>query len=99
MPLELLYFYAVFYVNTFQNVNDKRFKQRCKDMIDILREIDDIWKLDGKSHKYNDKNNRMQLCEFLKLIFKDNDVNDLMQKQFNEKFSKLELCTNFSRDR
>ena len=94
MPLELLYFYAVFYVNTFQNVNDNRFKQRCKDMIDILREIDDIWKLDGKSHKYNNNNNRMQLCEFLKLIFKDNDVKDLMEKQFNEKFSRLELCTN-----
>ena len=55
MSLDLLYLYAVSYVNIFSKINDENILKRCQELRDILQQIDNIWKLKDRTHEYNEK--------------------------------------------
>lgn len=105
MPLEELYLYAVFYVNTFQNIEDEAFKLKCEVMEKILEDIDNIWNLKGQNHEFNKAENINQLKMFMVSFFGngDNDIfksivdkmKNVLQKdtiKFNDKFVSLKDC-------
>jgi hypothetical protein len=97
MPLDLLYLYAVFYVNTFQKLNDSSFTERCEKLEKILEEVDSIWKLKGKKHNYNKGKNRVELQKVLLKFFGSQDnilnlsseLNDIMNQSFGDHFVSL----------
>ena len=97
MPLDLLYLYAVFYINTFHNLNDSKFKNRCDELEKILGEIDDIWKIDGEKHKYNDPKNKDKLQKILLSFFGlkekaekiPSELKNIVDQSFNDSFVSL----------
>jgi hypothetical protein len=59
MPIDLLYLYAAFYADTFKKLdNDEstlngEFLNRKKKILDIFKQLSELWKLENVEHKYN----------------------------------------------
>jgi len=92
MPLEELYLYAVFYVNTFQKIEDEAFKLKCENMEKILEDIDNIWKLKDQNHGYNKVENINQLRMFMVSFF-GNDDNDIFKSVIDKMVLKEDTDT------
>lgn len=62
MPIDLLYLYAAFYADTFKKLdNDEsslngEFLSRKKKILDIFKQLSELWKLENVTHKYNSEN-------------------------------------------
>jgi hypothetical protein len=102
MPLDILYIYAIFYVNIMNKVEDAQFRDRCEELKKIFIELDKRWKLEGNSHDYNSKNKKKLLKEQLKEYFGDliRDFLDDDQKKekeilFSNKYVSLQKYTNW----
>ena len=86
LSLELLYLYAVFYVNLFQC--DRLFQKQCEELKYILSEIDKLWELNGLKNDYNQK--KLKMPDDFSADFETEISENL---NFNEKFVSLNEYT------
>jgi hypothetical protein len=65
MPIDLLYLHAAYYVDTFRRLKDEVFRKRCVKILEIFDKIDQIWNLNGKSHKMDTPELQSLLASYL----------------------------------
>ena len=79
LPLDLLYIYALFFVNSMSEIEE--FKERCNDLKSILKKIDQLWKLGNQEHEYNTNEKKKAALEKRMREY----LGDLSNDLFNEK--------------